>query len=279
MNTDTDTTQTDNKSQDAAGDKQDGAQDQTGEKGDSSQDKGKAEDSSEQSQSDKGDSSQNQDGEADKGDKGEKEKGDKQEPTTFDENEELGVPSEYAPLDAPEGFEMSDEQKARVNEFAKSTKMNNFQRNQALKFHTDVMTELNAAAEANRKATFDQWDEATKTDPELSGMNQGTTKEEIDSVMQRGMDSLSEPAVQEADGEGFKKGEAIKDGNGQNVSRITKLATETGMIHNPEFRRVMYRAGKLIRPDTIIGGNTEPNPNEGKSGADILFPNQGKDSK
>lgn len=283
MTTENDTTQTDNNSNDAAGDQQqDGNQDQTQQQGDSSQQKGEEGQASEQDQNDKGDSSQDQDGESGKDDKGEEGKKEEQA-QTFDENEELGAPEEYSDLTVPDGFEMQDEQKQRVNDMARKYKLNNFQRDGMLNFHTDVLKELTEAADKQRQDTFNKWDEQTKTDPELSGMNQGTTKDEIDSVMQRGMDKLSEPAVYEADveidGVKFAKGDPVKDENGNAVSRIDKLARETGMIHNPEFRRVMYRAGKLIRPDTIVGGNTDPDPQEGKDPAEILFPDQGKDKK
>lgn len=144
------------------------------------------------------------------------------------------VPEKYN-FNLGEGLTISDEQKARLTEIAKSNNMTQETMDALLEMHSNIMLDTIRQAEDQKNGWARECHEQGLADK----VHLGYAKKCLDT---------------------FGGGKA------------TQVLVDTGAINHPEVQRMLQRIGALISEDTGAtgGGNPTPKP---LSDADLMFPN------
>ena len=153
--------------------------------------------------------------------------------------EKQGAPDKYE-FDAGEGKEFDPAVLEAYSEVAKELNLSN---EDAQKLLDKVAPVMQARQAEQIEAVKEGWAEAARTDKEFGG-------EKLDqnlAVAKKALDAFGSP-------------------------ELKALLNESGLGNNPEVIRFMYRAGKQISEDNLVGGKA-PSGND-KSLADKLYSNQ-----
>ena len=114
-----------------------------------------------------------------------------------------------------------------------------------------ILDRVSPVIQQQRAAEVEQlragWAETLKTDPEIGG-------------------------AKAAEAEGFAKRALAKWGSPQ----LAEMLTTSGLIEEPEFRRLLARVGKATAPDRAVAG-TPPSPPR-KTRAERMFPDMAQEA-
>lgn len=159
---------------------------------------------------------------------------------TVEEAKTAETPIEYTDFTVPEGFELSDGDKAWLKEYGQKGKLSQEQAQELIDKQVSAFSKYHESAKEQWESTKKEWENGLKNDPELGGKNLESTNKAKDRVLKSfGSDDL---------------GNLLKD---------------YGLDQHVEVARFLKKIADATAEDKMVGtGGSGENK---KSAAEILY--------